>query len=107
TGSGFRCLENVHAVNEMCNALWSGLSDKLLDANGSGLSGITQPQNGLPSYVSRMVAEASGAVRQQAVNAAIGILANARQIEGLYLQAMQQIATVLADAIGKLRGTER
>jgi len=104
--SGFRCLEGADELSEVCAPLFSGLTTQLI-SDTRGLSGITQAQSGLPSYVSRMVSEASAAVRQEAVNTAIGILSVARQTEALYKQAKEASANILTTAINKLRSTER
>lgn len=103
---GFRCLEGADELSEICAPLFAGLTTQLI-ADVNGLSGITQSASGIPSYVSRMVSEASSAVQQGAVNAALGILSNARQVETLFKQAKEATATILTNAINSLRATER
>jgi len=103
--SGFRCLEGGDELSEVCAPLFSGLTTQIL-AGSQGLSGITQAQNGLPSYVGRMVSEASSAVRQEAVNAALAILGTARQVEASFLAAKEATAGYLTTAIAQLRNAE-
>lgn len=102
--SGFRCLEGSDEPSEVCAPMFNALATAAIDR---GLSGLTQAQNGLPSYVNRMVSEASSAVRQEAVNAALNILLTSRQIELSYKKAKEGIAEVLTSAISRLRNAER
>ncbi|TSC86992.1 MAG: hypothetical protein G01um10148_97 [Parcubacteria group bacterium Gr01-1014_8] len=101
---GFRCLEEADEPSKICGPMFNALAQAALDR---GLTGLTQAQNGLPSYVSRMVSEASAAVRQEAVNAALNILLTSRQIEAAYKRAKEGIAEVLTGAINRLRSAER
>ncbi len=104
--SGFRCLEGADELSEVCAPLFAGLVSQLMN-DTRGLEGITRAASGLPSYVNRMVSEASAAVRAEAVNAAIGILSVARQTEALYRVAKEGSATIITNAINRLRSAER
>ena len=101
---GFRCLEGADELSEICAPLFSGLSAQLI-AN-TGLTGLTRSQNGLPAYLDRMVQEASSAVQQEAINAALGILSTARQIETLFREAKVATANIITTAISRLRTAE-
>ena len=102
---GFRCLEGADELSEVCAPLFAGLSTQLIGGQG-GLANLDSPVAGLPSYLNRMVGEASAAVRQEAVNAALGILSVARQVEGLFKQAKEATATAITSAISRLRTAE-
>jgi hypothetical protein len=104
--AGFRCLEGADEISEVCAPLFSGLTTQLIN-DSRGLQGITQAVGGIASYVSRMVSEASNAVRQEAVNAALSILSVARQTEALFKQAKDASAQIITNAITRLRNAER
>jgi len=105
-GAGTNILINANEIDQVNGALQAGLSSTIVSDAIRGLSGLTKSQNGQPSYVDRMAAEASASVRAGAVNAAISILSAARQIETLYKQAKEATATALTNAITTLRGYE-
>jgi len=105
-GSGFRQLENASEIDQIVSALWGGLTTQLL-TDTRGLSGLARAQSGLPSYIDRMTAEASAGIREGAVNAAIEILRNSRQIESAFRQAKAGTAQILTTAIERLREAER
>lgn len=105
TGSGLRQLENANEIDQVVSNLFAGLSTQLV-ADSRGLTGLAQSVNGQPSYLDRMVAQTSASVRTQAANAALAVIAAARQIEVSYRQAKEGIATALSDAIVKLRAAE-
>lgn len=105
-GSGFRQLENANEIDQVVSNLFGGLTTQLV-SDTRGLIGLTQSINGQASYVDRMVAQTSANVRQQAANAALGIIAAARQIEATYRQAKEGIATNLSNAILRLRAAEK
>lgn len=105
-GSGFRQLESANEIDEIVSALWGGLTTQLLTNTASGLAGIASPQNGQPSYLDRMAAEASAAVRDSAVNAALAILRNQLQVENIFKGAKETIANILTTAINRLRTAE-
>ncbi|MBI5456222.1 hypothetical protein HY969_00610 [Candidatus Kaiserbacteria bacterium] len=104
--SGFRCLEGADELSEVCAPMFSGLSTQVI-SSATGLTGLSQALNGIPSYISQMVGDASTAVRQEAVNAALNILVTSRQVEALYKQAKEGIVNILTNAINKLRGAEK
>lgn len=104
--AGTNILVNASEIDQINGALQAGLQSSLVADTMRGLSGLSRPQNGLPSYVDRMAAEASSAVRSSAVNAALSILSAARQVETLYKNAKEALATALTDAILKLRAAE-
>lgn len=104
-GSGFRQLENASEIDQVVSNLFGGLTTQLI-SDTRGLSGLTQPVNGQASYLDRMVAQTSANVRQQAANAALGIINAARQIETTYRQAKEGTATNLTNAILRLRAAE-
>lgn len=102
--SGFRRLENADELSEVAGSAYGALLQQITNV---GFVAATQPQNGLPSYVSRMVTEAGNAVRQEAVNAALNILLTSRQFEAAYKQAKEDIANILTQAITRLRNAEK
>src|SRR3989344_9494359 len=104
-GSGYRQLENATEIDQVVANLWGGLTTQLI-SDTRGLTGLAQSLNGQPSYLDRMVAQTSANVRQQAANAALGIIGAARQIEASYRQAKEGIATALSNAIVQLRSAE-
>ena len=104
-GSGFRQLESANEIDQVVANLWGGLTTQLI-SDTRGLVGLSQSVNGQPSYLDRMVAQTSANVRQQAANAALGVIGAARQIEAGYRQAKEGIATALSNAIVQLRSAE-
>ena len=104
-GSGFRQLEGANEIDQVVSNLFGGLTTQLV-ADTHGLTGLSQSQNGQASYLDRMVAQTSANVRQQAANAALGVIGAARQIEASYRQSKEGIATGLEDSIRQLRGME-
>lgn len=104
-GSGYRQLESANEIDQIVSALWGGLTTQLL-TDTRGLVGLTRPQNGQQSYLDRMAAEASLALRNSAINTALSILSTARQIEAQYRQAKETLANNLTNAILTLRDTE-
>lgn len=105
-GSGYRQLESATEIDQVVSNLFGGLTTQLI-SDTRGLVGLTQPVNGQPSYVDRMVAQTSASVRQQASNAALSIIGAARQIEADYRQAKEGLATALSNSIEQLRNAER
>ena len=104
--AGTDILVNANEIDQVNGALQAGLQSTIVSDTIRGLSGLARSQNGQPSYLDRMTAEASSAVRASAVNAALSILSAARQVETLYKAAKEAIAQALTDAINKLRGAE-
>lgn len=103
---GTDILVNANEIDQINGSLQAGLQSSLIADTIRGLTGFTRSQNGQPSYVDRMTAEASGSVRSNAVNAALSILSAARQVEMTYKGAKEGIATALTNAIGRLRTAE-
>ncbi len=105
-GAGTDILLNANEIDQVNGALQAGLSSVIVTDSIRGLSGLMSAQNGQPSYIDRMASEASASVRTGAINAAISILSPARQIETLFKQSKEAIATALTNAIAKLRAAE-
>ena len=105
TQSGYRQLENANDLGQMTGALYGALSTQIV-SDSRGLSGILRSAGGQPSYLDQVVAEQAANVRTQAVNAAIQILAAAKQSEGQFLQIVSNIANILTQAVRALRSTE-
>lgn len=103
---GTDILVNANEIDQINGSLQAGLQSSLIADTIRGLTGFSRQQNGQPSYVDRMTAEASGSVRSNAVNAALSILSAARQVEMTYKGAKEGIATALTNAIGRLRTAE-
>lgn len=103
---GTDILVNANEIDQINGSLQAGLQSSLIADTIRGLTGFSRSQNGQPSYVDRMTAEASGSVRSNAVNAALSILSAARQVEMTYKSAKEGIATALTNAIGRLRTAE-
>lgn len=105
-GVGTDILVQADEIDKINGSLQAGLQTSIIADTIRGLTGFSRSQNGQPSYLDRMSAESSSAVRSGAVNAALGILAAARQVETTYKSAKEGVANVLTDAIGKLRQAE-
>lgn len=103
---GTDILVNANEIDQINGSLQAGLQSSLITDTIRGLTGFSRSQNGQPSYVDRMTAEASGSVRSNAVNAALSILSAARQVEMTYKGAKEGVATGLTNAIGRLRTAE-
>lgn len=103
--SGYRRLENANDIGQMVGALFAGLSTQMI-SSGGGLQGITQSTGGQPSYLDKLTKESSDALISSAVNAALRILAAARQVEVQYNQAVTSLANLLTQTIQQLRSTE-
>lgn len=103
---GTDILVNANEIDQINGSLQAGLQSSLIADTIRGLTGFSRQQNGQPSYVDRMTAEASGSVRSNAVNAALSILSAARQVEMTYKGAKEGIATGLTNAIGRLHAAE-
>ena len=105
TQSGYRQLETANDLGQMTGALYGALSTQI-SVDSGGLAGILRSNGGQPSYLDRVVAEQAANVRAQAVNAAIQILAAAKQSEGQFLQIVSDIANILTQTIRSLRSVE-
>jgi len=105
-GVGTDILIQADEIDKINGSLQAGLQSSLIADTIRGLTGFSRSQNGQPSYLDRMSAEASSAVRANAVNAALAILSAARQVETTYKNAKEAIAAALTDAITKLRQAE-
>ncbi len=106
-GLGTDILLNANEIDQVNGALQAGLQSSIVADTVRGLTGFARSQNGQASYLDRMTAEAAASVRTSAVNAALGILSVARQVETVYKQAKEAIANTLTNAIQKLRDAER
>ncbi len=104
--SGFRRVENADDVDKMISALYAGLGDQAISGSGGLLTGLTTNIGNRASYISQMVSESAAGLRSAAGNAALQILAAARQIETQYNQAVSGIANILTNTIGQLRSVE-
>lgn len=105
-GAGTQILLSANEIDQVNGQFQAALSSTIVTDTIRGLSGLTKSQNGQPSYIDRMTAEASAAVRSGAVNAAISILSTARQVETQYKAAKEATATALTAAITTLSGYE-
>jgi len=105
SGSGFRQIETANEIDQMVENMWGAFGTSI-STSATGVLGATLSSNGQASYIDRMSAAASAGLREAAVNAAIGILAAAREIEAVYRQAKQATANVLTGAIQELRAME-
>lgn len=105
-GVGTDILIQADEIDKINGSLQAGLQSSLIADTIRGLTGFARSQNGQPSYLDRMSAEASSAVRANAVNAALAILSAARQVETTYKAAKEAVAAALTDAINKLRAAE-
>ena len=106
-GVGTQILINADEIDKINGSFQSGLESTMVADTIRGMTGFSRSQNGQPSYLDRMTAEASSGVRSSAVNAALSILAAARQVETIYKTAKEGIASALTSAIEKLRGAEK
>ncbi len=104
-GSGYRQLEGANEIDQVVTNLFAGLTTRLV-SSGSGVPGLFVSTGNQPAYIDRMVAQTQASVRTGAVNAAINILAAARQTEAIYLEAKQGIANALLNTINQLHSYE-
>ena len=105
-GSGFKQLESATEIDQIVNALFSGLSTQA-STDVRGLQGLTQALGSQPSYLDQMVAESGRGLRDSAINLAIGILNEARRIETGFLKAKRDVAQTLTTLINRLRSAEK
>ena len=105
-GVGTDILVNANEIDQINGSLQAGLQGSIVADTIRGLTGFSRSQNGQPSYLDRMSAEASASVRNAAVNAALITLATVRQIETNFKSAKEGIAQILIDAVNKLRAAE-
>ena len=88
-GVGTQILINADEIDKINGSFQSGLESTMVADTIRGMTGFSRSQNGQPSYLDRMTAEASSGVRSSAVNAALSILAAARQVETIYKTAKE------------------
>lgn len=98
-------LNMANDIGQINSPLMNGISTQAI-SDINGLSGLLQPQNGQPSYLDRMTAEASAGLRDGALNAAIQTLNAVRQVEGGFHDAKSAVADALLNTITQLRGYE-
>lgn len=103
--TGFVQLQNANDIDQMVGALFSGITSQVVSDN-RGLSGITQKTGSQPSYLDQVAKESAAGLRNSALNAAIQILAAAKQVEAAYLAAMNAIGQNLIDTMAQLRSKE-
>ena len=104
--SPVRQLESANDIGQMINALYAGMTTQIISDN-QGLSGLTQSIGGQPSYIDRVVQEASRGLRDAATNVALQNLLAAQRVEAAYLQIVNAIGTALTTAILQLRSAEK
>ena len=105
SGSGFRQLENANEIDQIVSNLWAGLTTQLV-TSGGGIPGLFTGVGSTAGYIDRMVSATQASVRAGAANAAVAVLAGARQAEAAYLTAKQGIATALLGSADQLRSIE-
>lgn len=103
--TGFKRLENANDIDQMVGALFSGITSHIIGDN-QGLAGVIQRTGSQPSYLDKVVLESQQGLRNSAINAALQILAGAKQVEAGYRQVMLNIAKVLGDTAATLRSRE-
>ena len=96
--SGFRQLENADDIGQMVGSFFSGLGSKLL----SGPTSLASVQQ----YLGQAVQQQQGSLASSVVSAALTNLNQIMNWEQSYNDAQQQMASLLTDAITKLRGAE-
>lgn len=104
-GSGFRRLENADEIDEIVNALFSGLSTQIL-TDVRGLRGVSETRLGRAPYLDQLSAEASGGVRNAAANTALTILNSSLATEEAFNRAKRATKAALEQAIAQLRRAE-
>lgn len=105
--SPVRQQESANDIGQMINSLYAGLTTQILTQNQGGLKGLTQSVGGQPRYIDRVVNEAAQGLRDAATNIAIVNLQAAQQVEALYFQTVNKIASELTKAILQLRSAEK
>jgi len=104
-GSGFRQLETASEVDQIINALFSGIGNQIL-TSVRGLTGLTESNRGNPPYLDQLSSEASARVRQGATNAALTALNSTLATETSYNTIKKNIDTFLDKAISDITSTE-
>ena len=105
--SPVRQQESANDIGQMINSLYAGMTTQILAENQGGLTGLTQSIGGQPRYIDRVVNEAARGLRDAATNVAIVNLQAAQQVEALYYQTVNKIASELTKAILQLRSGEQ
>lgn len=104
--AGFAQQQAANDIGQIVGSLFANVGIQLLNQN-SGLLGLTQGSAGTPSYLDRVVADASAGLRDSAINAALQILLAAREVETAYIAAENATARALMDYMAKLRAAEQ
>lgn len=105
SGSGFRQLESASEIDQIVNALFSGISNRIV-TDVRGLKGLSENQGGEAAYLERLSAEASAGVRQGAANAALSILNSSLSVEKSFRTLKTQMLTRLDRAESDLEKAE-
>jgi len=104
-GSGFRQLESASEVDQIINALFSGIGNQIL-TNIRGLTGLTESTRGNPPYLDQLSSEASARVRQSATNAALTALNSTLAIETSYNTIKKSIDALIDKSTNDIVSTE-
>ena len=104
-GSGFRQLESSTEVDQIINALFSGIGNQIL-TSVRGLTGLTESTRGNPPYLDQLSSEASARVRQGATNAALAALNSTLTTETSFNTIKKDIDATIDKAIGDIISTE-
>lgn len=104
-GSGFRQIESATEVDQIINALFSGIGNQIL-TSVRGLTGITESNRGKAPYLDQLSNEASARVRQSATNAALSALNSTLTTETGYNGLKKEIDTFIDKSIADLVSTE-
>jgi hypothetical protein len=105
-GSGFRQIESASEVDQIINALFSGIGNQILTSI-RGLTGISESNRGKAPYLDQLSTESSARVRQSATNAALTALNSTLTTETGYNGLKKEIDAFLDKAIADLRATEK
>ena len=105
SGSGFRQLESASEVDQIINALFSGIGNQILTSI-RGLSGLSESNRGKPPYLEQLSNESSARVRQSATNAALTALNSTLTTESSYNKIKKDINAFIDNAIGDITSTE-
>jgi hypothetical protein len=105
-GSGFRQTENANEVDQIINALFSGIGNQIL-TSVRGLTGISESNRGKAPYLDQLSSESSARVRQSASNAALAALNSTLTTETGYNSIKKEIDAFIDKAMADIIATER
>jgi hypothetical protein len=103
--SGYRQLENADEIDQIINALFSGITNQII-TDIRGFKGLSEAKLGRPPYLDQLSAEASSRLRESATNTGLTVLSSTIAVEQGYRSAKQGIKDALDKAAAQIRSAE-